>query len=147
MRLPAPHTSRRDADVTMTPMIDVVFLLLIFFVCTASFQIAEQMLPTRLALPGGQAPEWEVDPELDLEEVIIQIQWRDAAPRWIVSGRPLESLEQVRTVLESIAAIDRGLPVILDVDASVPLSHVIDAYDLCRQIGLTKIRFAASIEV
>ena len=147
MRLPAPHTSRRDVDITMTPMIDVVFLLLIFFVCTASFQIAEQVLPARLAISGSQAPQWKVDPEIDLEEVVVKIQWRDAAPSWVVSGRPLESFDQVREVLESVAAIDPGVPVILDVDGSVPLAHVIDVYDLCRKIGMTKIEFAASIEV
>ena len=37
----------------MTPMIDVIFLLLIFFVCTASFQAPEQILPTNLRLPGS----------------------------------------------------------------------------------------------
>mgnify|MGYP001380259885 CR=1 FL=1 len=39
----------------LTPMIDVVFLLLIFFICTASFQIVEQTLPSgvQLELPAG----------------------------------------------------------------------------------------------
>ena len=43
MKRPSPYVDRRgDAsmDSTMTPMIDVVFLLLVFFVWTASFQLA-----------------------------------------------------------------------------------------------------------
>ncbi|MEO8496389.1 MAG: biopolymer transporter ExbD, partial [Planctomycetota bacterium] len=40
MRRPSIFTERREPlDVKMTPMIDVVFLLLIFFVWTASFHI------------------------------------------------------------------------------------------------------------
>ena len=40
-------------EVKMTPMIDVIFLLLIFFVCTASFRAVEEVLPTNLSLPGA----------------------------------------------------------------------------------------------
>ncbi|HBT77287.1 MAG TPA: hypothetical protein DEB39_10285, partial [Planctomycetaceae bacterium] len=41
----------------MTPMIDVIFLLLIFFICTASFQRIEQLLSANLALPGTSRTE------------------------------------------------------------------------------------------
>ena len=56
MRIPDFNKqAEKRRDVTMTPMIDVVFLLLIFFICTASFQIVEQNLPSRiqLELPPG----------------------------------------------------------------------------------------------
>ena len=42
-----------DIDAAMTPMIDVVFLLLVFFVWTASFQIIEQALPSQLVSQTG----------------------------------------------------------------------------------------------
>ncbi|MEA1952290.1 MAG: biopolymer transporter ExbD, partial [Planctomycetota bacterium] len=46
MRRPSYHREGRERlDVKMTPMIDVIFLLLIFFVCTASFQMLEEVLP------------------------------------------------------------------------------------------------------
>ena len=55
MRTPSYQNDRREGlDVKMTPMIDVVFLLLIFFVATASFQMVEHVLPSSLqALPGS----------------------------------------------------------------------------------------------
>ena len=54
MRRPPYHRDDRGRlDVKMTPMIDVIFLLLIFFVSTASFQAAEETLPTNLSLPGA----------------------------------------------------------------------------------------------
>ena len=42
MKIPRSHHEQND--VAMTPMIDVVFLLMIFFVCTASFEIVEEIL-------------------------------------------------------------------------------------------------------
>ena len=52
MRRPSPLVSRgseTDIDSAMTPMIDVVFLLLVFFVWTASFQIVEHVMPSELS--------------------------------------------------------------------------------------------------
>ena len=64
MRVPSHHDDRRQTDVAMTPMIDVVFQLLIFFICTASFQLAEELLPTSLAITGdAAAPSIEIEPE------------------------------------------------------------------------------------
>ena len=41
--------SENDIDSAMTPMIDVVFLLLVFFVWTASFQVVEFVLPSNMS--------------------------------------------------------------------------------------------------
>ena len=127
----------------MTPMIDVIFLLLIFFVCTASFQVVEEVLPTNLSLPGSAKTEVEIDPlDDDLDEITVTILQRGDQPTWQVNGRDCDRLEQVRAVLSAAAEIKIDLPVILDVDAEVPIEYVIDAYDLCRQIGLQRIQFA-----
>ena len=132
----------------MTPMIDVIFLLLIFFVCTASFQVVEEVLPTSLALPGSVDTEVEIDPlEEDLDEITVKIFQRGDRPGWQVNGRDYDRLEQVGAVLRAAAEIKIDLPVILDVDAEVPIEDVIDAYDLCRQIGLKRIQFAVSSDV
>ena len=45
MRRRSPFARRDSLEIKMTPMIDVVFLLLIFFVWTASFQVVEYLLP------------------------------------------------------------------------------------------------------
>jgi len=146
MRVPALHMSGCGLDVTMTPMIDVVFLLLIFFVCTTSFRMAEEILPTHLTLSGSTAPERDVDALLDLERVVVQVQLQERTIRWVIGERPYDRIAQVRDVLAAVAEIDGGVPVILDVQGAVPLQHVVDLYDLCRLLGFTKIRFAASVE-
>ena len=46
-----PRFQQQSTELSMTPMIDVVFLLMVFFVCTASFKAAELVLPTRRPKP------------------------------------------------------------------------------------------------
>jgi len=131
----------------MTPMIDVIFLLLIFFVCTASFQPPEQVLPTQVSLPGAVATELPPPEELlDLDELVIGLKWSDAAPAWEINGRRYGDLAQVRAVLEATQEVQPGLPVILKVEPRVPMEHVVDLYDLCRAVGLSRVQFAARVE-
>ncbi len=148
MRLPSYHQRQSGRlDVKMTPMIDVIFLLLIFFVCTASFQALEEVLPTNLSLPGAIAADMPIDPELeDLDEIVVKILWRDGRAGWQINRRDYVRLDQVHAVLAATVQIKADLPVILDPDPNVPLEDVIDVYDLCRQIGLEKVQFAASDE-
>lgn len=133
----------------MTPMIDVVFLLLIFFICTASFQITEQDLPSNLRIESGAGTSTvEVDPDLeDLPPVIVSISWNGGRPAWEMNGHRYTSLGAVRQVLAAAAQVDHGLPVILDVEGDVPLGYVIDLYDASRFAGFEKIQFAASVGI
>jgi len=131
----------------MTPMIDVIFLLLVFFVATASFQAVEEVLPTDVRLPGVLGPAAPPDPALlDLEEIVVRVLRVDGRPRWRIQEKEYERLDQVGAVLAAVARVKNDLPVILDVAGDVPLGRVIDVYDLCRRIGLAKIQFAASVK-
>jgi biopolymer transport protein ExbD len=129
----------------MTPMIDVVFQLLIFFVCTTSFQALEQILPTNLVTSGGSSgADVEVDPELmELEDIVIKLVRTTGATQWQLNEQTYSRLSQVRDLLMALVKIRRDLPVILDVEATVPLGDVIDVYDLCRIVGFDRIQFAA----
>ncbi len=154
MRLPTQqHTDRGRLDVKMTPMIDVVFLLLIFFVCTASFQIIEETLPTRLSAPGAVETDQIPEEDLDREEVVVKILPRtggpqDSGPRaggavtWIVGEQACVSLADVENRFRALAGIDLNLPIILDVDGRVHLGHVVAVWDLCRLAGFDRIQFS-----
>ncbi len=130
----------------MTPMIDVVFLLLVFFLCTASFQIHEQVLPSSLQIAGGTADRPEDVPQqlVDLEHVIVKIFWQEGRPSWEVNRTPKASLAEVADVLAAAAAVQVDIPVIVDPAAAVPVGYVIEVYDLSRALGFAKIQFAAS---
>ncbi len=146
MQVSFRHTERRrELTLSMAPMIDVIFLLLIFFVCTASFRPPEQVLPTQVSLPGAEPAETPPDDEFeDLDDLVVKVLWQETSPAWELNNRRYGSLGEVRTVLEAAQRVQPGLPVILSVEPEVPMNHVIDVYDLCRIVGLARVQFAAS---
>jgi biopolymer transport protein ExbD len=124
-------------------MIDVVFQLMIFFICTASFQLTEELLPTSLAITGGTTPAAALEVDPDLERIIVRGESIDGGTAWSVNDRRCPSLSEVEQMLRAVAQIEATLPVILDVGGEVPLGDMIDVYDLCRLAGFKKIQFAA----
>ena len=138
-----PLRSRDDDrafDINMTPMIDVVFLLLVFFVCTTDFHAVEALLPTPLKAAGATAAPPEIE---ELENVVIKLGVVDGAPRWEVNARVCRAPAELRDTLARLAAIEKRLPVVLDIDGAVPLGDAIDLYDWCRLAGFEQVRFAA----
>lgn len=149
MKVPSPLLRNRkevDLDSAMTPMIDVVFLLLVFFVWTASFVIVEHILPSQLSAQTGQDPIEQVDPppEHDFDNIVIKIGWDGAAPTWAINDQPVASLNEIRERLIVIAAIQTEAPVILHPQPVVPLGFVIEAYDVAKLVGFPKIAFAVN---
>lgn len=114
MRRPSPYTDRRsDMEIKMTPMIDVVFLLLVFFVWTASFQIVEQVLPSHLSEVTGSLPVNPDEPppiEEDFDKVVLRVRSVNGHPLWRINQIDVSSLQQVRGRLETIATIKRDAP-------------------------------------
>lgn len=137
---------RAPLTVAMTPMIDVVFLLLIFFVCTASFQKPEQALASDLVLSGAGSIDAEVEAEPELEEVVVRGTTSAGATRWAVNEASMASASALASTLAALAQIDPTLPVIVDPDGPTPLGEVISAYDTARRSGFRTVRFAASDE-
>jgi biopolymer transport protein ExbD len=154
MRRPAYHRDRSSLEIKMTPMIDVVFLLLIFFVCTASFQIVENVLPTDVApLAGNTQTPVDLPDELeDLERVVVRVVWDPARnqPTWAINETAQTDLPavrkhlgQIREAMTAVGTLVGDLPLVVDVDDEVPLGVVIDTYDVARQEGYRKIQLAA----
>ena len=136
-------------DSAMTPMIDVVFLLLIFFVWTASFQVVEYLLPSQLSAVAGSQPadpQEPPPPEEDFEDVVIRIVWDGQQPAWKMNGATMSGLVEVRASLAAIAALKKDAPLIVHPDRETPLEYVIEAYDAARLEGFEKVQFAASEE-
>jgi biopolymer transport protein ExbD len=143
MRINKPRTPSK-MDVKMTPMIDVVFQLLIFFVCTVSFQALEEILPADLQAPEGQGTTKPLDPALEeLEEVVIRVVSEEGRTAWVLNERTYADLASLRGTLGQLVRIRSDLPVILDIDATVPMGDVIDVYDACRVAGFDRVQFAA----
>ncbi len=147
MKRSSPFRADTEAmGLQMTSMIDVIFLLLIFFVWTSSFRIPEELLPTPLmAMMGNvQAQDVQLPPEItDLGEVVILFYYRDNRPSWEINGTRYVELAGVMAVLKALAAQTTEIPVILDVvEDATPLEHVIHVYDAARLAGFRRVQFA-----
>jgi biopolymer transport protein ExbD len=132
----------KTPELKMTPMIDVIFLLLVFFVCTANFMPLEGILPTNMSLSGRSAVEIMLPKPENLDVARIHLTF-DGSPHWQVEGNQCRSLREVRTILQKLREIRQDIPVIIDSNENVPMEHVIDVYDVCRIAGLSQIQFAA----
>jgi biopolymer transport protein ExbD len=151
MRVPSPFRDRRaSVELQLTPMIDCVFLLMIYFIWSSSFAIAELSLPSKLsantggsgATQGSQPP----PPEADFPNVVVRILWTGDRAIWTVNDTPVGSLAELRQMLANISRIKSDAPVVLDPASNVPLGDVIDVFDLSRVVGFQKVQFAASAE-
>ena len=125
-----------EPEVNLTPLIDVVFLLLIFFMVSTTFEHQSRI---QIELPEATASPEELEEE-SLEIVI------DAQGRYFIGEEQVVNTE-LKTLKSAIskAVGDRGtIPVTIRADASTPHQAVITALDATSQLGLTQISLATS---
>jgi biopolymer transport protein ExbD len=150
MRIPSLYRDRKGVDLQLTPMIDCVFLLMVYFIWSSSFAVAELSLPSRLTPEENSAGNGRADqpppPEADFDKVVICVLPGESGPVWQVNGAAVGSLAELRQTLAAIARIKRDVPIVLDPAGDVPLGDAIDVFDLLRQLGFAKIQFATGAE-
>jgi biopolymer transport protein ExbD len=148
MKVPSVQLRERTAlNVAMTPMIDVVFLLLVFFVWNASFQVVEYSLQSRVSesqptAATGTANDLPLE-ELDFEEVRIRIRGPAGRVSWLLNQETLGSLSLVRDRLQAIHAIRADAPIVIQPDPVTPLADVVALYDLAKLVGFPQVSLTA----
>jgi len=130
---------RRTDDIgfQMAPMIDVVFLLLIFFICTTQFPEFEGKFEVRLPDPGQvrKAAAAEDVPE----EVIIRI--TDKGQFMVNEAERTE--QELAGLLKLLADMNAKQAVIIDGDPVSIHKYVVRVLNACYQAGISNISFAA----
>lgn len=136
---------RRPIEIMMTPMIDVIFLLLVFFLTTSSFQVAERLLPSgvsNMSPPSGQVNQNPPEPSDDqIEQIIVKIGMGGDVPTITINGGTVEMTELLPR-FQAVFAARPDVPVIIDPDAKVAAKHVVAIYDNARQSGLSRVYLA-----
>ena len=125
---------RDDIELNLTPLIDVVFLLLIFFMVSTTF---EKQAKLKLQLPSASV-EAKV---ADQKTVVIGI---DAKGHYFINDRQLvnTSLETLKIALKKVTNGQKDIPVTLRADAKTPHQSVVTAMDAASQLGLLKLSIA-----
>ncbi len=116
-----------EVSVNLTPLIDVVFLLLIFFMVSTTFT-----KETHLSVDLPEAIGEEKTDQPKQIEILI-----DAGGQYVIDGRSLVStkIETVMKALETVSKGDTTLPLIITADASTPHQAVVTAMDAAGQLG------------
>ena len=125
-----------DAKLDMTPMIDVVFQLIIFFVVTAAMQNKALETNVRLAL----APNGPVEEVKDPRTVLVDVTTDGTIQ--IMKTRISEG--QLLTILNNARKTSgQSTPVVIRGDLTTKHEAIKRVMDICGKAGLWKIRFAA----
>ena len=119
--------------VPLTPMIDVVFLLLCFFVTSQIFAQWETEIDITLPTAAtGSVPQRLPG------EVIINVR---ADGTTVVNGQVLDAAG-LRSMMARLVELFPGQPVLLRADKTTAYEHVVRVLDTCRQADLWNISFA-----
>ncbi len=124
-----------EAEINMTPMLDIVFIMLIFFIVTASF-VRESGLDVNKPPPDQQ------EQKKDKKNILIQI---DANDRVFVNLRPVD-IASVRANVERLHAENPEAIVVIQPAHDAHAEMVVRAYDQARQAGVDKVSIAAPKE-
>jgi biopolymer transport protein ExbD len=127
--------AKTEPEVNLTSLIDVVLLLLIFFMVSTSF-VKESQITIQLPEADVQAAVQETPEQI---EIMITEQGT-----YLVNGRELVNNrpETVRNALQRVSNGDTSLPLTISADANARHQHVVTAMDVAGRLGFTRISIA-----
>ena len=120
-----------DSEINITPMMDIVFIMLIFFIVTTSFIKETGIDPNR--------PEAETASRSELGNILIAISPNDQI--WM-NKNPIE-LQTVRILMEAAHAENPESSVVIVADELASTGIVIDIMDHIRLSGISKVSISA----
>jgi biopolymer transport protein ExbD len=125
---------RAEPNIDLTPLIDVVFLLVIFFMVSTSFR---QESDIEIELPQASQPAGPAQPQ----RLEISI---DARGRFFINDQPItgNDVDALKTRLRTLAKGNRDLPFIIRADGQTPHRAVVTAMDAARQLGFRRLAIA-----
>jgi biopolymer transport protein ExbD len=128
--------NQEEPEINLTPLIDVVFLLLIFFMVSTTFEHQSRIqieLPEATAQPNK--------PEDESLEILI-----DAQGRYFLGDQQVVNteLKTLKGAIRKAVGEREAMPVIIRADARTPHQAVVRALDATSQLGLVHISLATS---
>src|SRR5688572_11117458 len=104
MKIPSPFRSGRTGlEPQLTPLIDCVFLLLVYFLWMAGFAASELSLPSKIAPQATGAGGQPVVPsaETDFDSIVVSVRRQGSELAWTVQDASIASLAELRLSLEN----------------------------------------------
>ena len=133
------HRRDETPEINLTSLIDVVLLLIIFFILATTFEKNSEL--------AIELPEASVEPVPPSEKQAIEVAI-DAEGRFYIEGRQLVNTQPatLRQALSAAAAGRQSPSLILSADAHTPHQAVVAVMDAARRLGIVKLTFATRFE-
>lgn len=133
------RSKKQPLEITLTPMIDVVFLLLIFFMVSTTFS-QQSGLKINLSEAKGQ------ETKQTAKSILLTINTEGTYFISANKDQPQQLINQknetLKQALIQVAGDTRLIPFIISADAKTPHQAVITALDIAKAIGFSRITFA-----
>lgn len=126
---------KTQPEVNLTSLIDVVLLLLIFFMVSTSF-VKQSQISISLPQADSSAVVEEVPEQIDI--MITE------TGTFLINGRELinSRVETIRNALQRVSAGNNTLPLTISADANAKHQEVVKAMDVAGRLGFTRISIA-----
>ncbi|SDS47548.1 ExbD/TolR family protein [Pseudomonas oryzae] len=127
---------RENVEIGLAPLIDVVFILLLFFVVTTTFTRETQL---KIDLPEADSATPLQETQAKQLEILIA-----ADGSYSLNGQSLvkSDLATLTSALQKESEGDSSLPVVISADARTPHQAVITAMDAAGKLGFTRLRIS-----
>ena len=122
--------SKGVVQIPMSSMIDVVFLLLIYFIVTQKNELSEAHLAVNL--PSPNPPVQEPDEKPNLLEIEIR-------PGQVYLKKTPQTFAELREKLTALAALDTGYTVVVKTSVLAQTRELVDVLDMCKDLGLDQL--------
>ncbi len=129
------HTSEEETNINLTPLIDVVFLLLIFFMVSTTFDTTSQL---KITLPEANQDKVKIE-EQELNILI------DSKGHFFLNSRELSSQKSdalMAALQSTLGGTDRAI--VIQSDAQSPVQALVTAMDVVGRLGLTQVSIATT---
>lgn len=131
--------AHEEPELNLVPLIDVILVLIIFFVVTTTFE-SRSLLKLQLPSATGEA----VAAQTRALSVLVNADGHYFVDDQEVLRTDIDALKQT---LSAVAGSDRQRPVLLRADARTPHQAVVTALDALGQLGFSKVNIATAPEV
>jgi biopolymer transport protein ExbD len=122
-------------EINITPLVDMVFLLLVFFMLTSSFIV---MPGIKINLPKAVTSE-----VIKEKNIIITVNSDNVI---YLNEKPITEPE-LTEYLKEVVDSGKKTPLLIKADKDTQLGSVVKVWDICRNVGVTQINIATLQEV
>lgn len=129
------HRADDEPEISLVPLIDVILVMIIFFVVTATFDARSVI---QLELPRATGEQVEAT-----QPLVVLV---NADGRYFVDDREVlrNDVDSLKATISEVAGAERERPVMLRADARTPYQAVVTVYDALGQLGFRRIMTATA---